>query len=66
MFSANLKKIRITKGINQKELAKILNVSYKTVSHWESVYSRPSYEILTKLKYTLSVSYEELLEDNLI
>lgn len=34
MFSNNLKTLRQEKGISQKELAKELNVSYKTISHY--------------------------------
>lgn len=43
MFSKNLKRIRLSKEMSQQELASLLNVSHKTISHWEAGYSRPSY-----------------------
>ena len=47
-------------------MADILNVSVKTVSHWQSGYSEPSLDLLIKLKNALDVTYKELLEDKLI
>lgn len=62
MFGDNLKNLRIASNITQKELAKMLNVSYKSISHWESNYSELSFSLLTKLKRILKCSYEDLLE----
>ncbi len=62
MFSNNLKQLRILKNLTQLELAKLLNVSYKTISHWEAGYSEPSLSMLKKIKEVLSASYEELLD----
>ncbi|MBQ8614975.1 MAG: helix-turn-helix transcriptional regulator [Clostridia bacterium] len=50
------------KNLSQQQLAEKLNVSFKTISHWELGYSEPSLAILTKLKEILSASYEELLD----
>ena len=60
-FKDNLKSIRNSQGLNQKKLADILCVSFKTISHWESGYSEPSLEMLIKLKNALKVDFEDLL-----
>ncbi len=62
MFKDNLKMLRKIKNMSQQELAKQLNVSFKTISHWEMGYTEPSLNVLTKLKEILNVSYEELLD----
>lgn len=43
-------------------LTKMVEVSFKTISHWESGYSEPSLELLAKLKNLLKVDYEDLLD----
>ena len=48
--------------MSQKDLAERLNVSFKTISHWESGYSEPSLDTLLMLKDIFSVSYEDLIE----
>lgn len=62
MFKDNLKALRKSAGLSQSQLADMLNVSYKTVSHWESGYSEPSIIQLTQLKSILGADYEELLD----
>lgn len=60
-FNENLKIIRNAQGYSQKDLADLLCVSFKTISHWESGYSEPSLEMLIKLKNILKVDFEDLL-----
>ena len=48
-FSNKLKQIRIEKGLTQKELAKLLNVSPAAYSLWEKGEREPRFEILRKL-----------------
>lgn len=62
MLKNNLKSIRKMKGLTQHKLAVILNVSDKTICHWESGYSEPSLILLAKLREVLNASYEELLD----
>ena len=62
MISENIKNLRIEKKLTQKELANELNVSLKTISHWESGYSEPSIIFLKKLKEYFNISYDELLD----
>ena len=61
-FSENLKNLRIESNLSQKEIAEKLNVSFKTISHWESGYSEPCIDVLLKLKEILGVTYEDLFE----
>ena len=63
MFKDNLRNLRKLKNLSQQELALRLNVSFKTISHWELGYSEPSLIMLKKLKEILNASYEELLDD---
>ena len=61
-FGTNLKAIRQEIGLSQTQLAQMIGVSFKTISHWEKGYSEPTLEILGKLKSVLKVSYEDLLD----
>lgn len=61
-FGANLKNIRISSDMTQKQVAENLNVSLKTISHWELGITEPNLECLTKIKDMFNVSYEELLD----
>ncbi len=62
MIGIKIKELRIANRVSQKELAKNLNVSNKTVSHWESGYTEPPLHVVVLLKKYFDVSYEELLE----
>lgn len=62
MFKDNLKTLRKFNNLSQQDLALKLNVSFKTISHWEQGYSEPSLSQLIKLKEILHASYDELLE----
>ncbi len=62
MISEKIKELRLENKISQSELAKILNVSNKTISHWESNYTEPPISAIIQLKNYFNVSYEELLE----
>ena len=61
-FGSNLKNLRHAQKISQKDLAEKLNVSFKTISHWESGYSQPSLELLTMLRDFFNTTYEDLLD----
>ncbi len=62
MFGENLRKIREYKKLTQKDLAQILNISEKTISHWEQNYTEPSIAMIKKIKEELDLSYDELFE----
>lgn len=60
-FKENLKMLRAAKGISQTELARVLNTTFKTVSHWETGYSEPSVAQIVELAKYFGVSTDELL-----
>lgn len=57
----SLKNLRIEKGFTQSELAKKLNISLKTVSHWETGYTEPSISQLITIADLFSVTLDELV-----
>ena len=61
-FSVNLKRLRVANKVTQKELAKALNTTLKTVSHWETGYTEPSIKQILDISDYFSVSLEELLK----
>lgn len=65
MLSENIKKIRKSKGLTQKDLALQLNVVRQTVSKWEQGLSVPDSEMLISLSKVLDIPVNVLLEQNL-
>lgn len=65
MLSENIKKIRKSKGLTQKDLAIQLNVVRQTVSKWEQGLSVPDSEMLISLSKVLDIPVNVLLEQNL-
>ena len=63
MFGKNLKSLRKLNNMTQYQLAEKLNVSHKTISHWEKGYSEPQLDLLVKIKQVLGCSYEDLLKN---
>ena len=57
----NLKRLRSEKRVTQTELAKALNTTLKTVSHWETGYTEPSVMQLIMLADFFNVSLDELV-----
>lgn len=60
-LSENLKKIRLSKGITQEDLAKYLNIPEKTVSKWEQGDGYPGITLLPKIAAFYDVTVDELL-----
>lgn len=54
--------LRKEKGITQKELAEFLNVSDKTVSHWECGENSPDLSVIPILAEYFGVSCDELIK----
>ena len=48
-FPTNLKNLRVSKGVTQKELAKLLGVDQRTVSAWEKGVCEPCFNTLAKI-----------------
>lgn len=62
-FATNIKRLRISHNLTQLELAKIVGVSDKAVSTWESGRKIPRIQVLSKLCDYFGVSLGELFEE---
>ncbi len=62
MLKDNIKNLRITSGMSQRQLAELLCVSHKTISHWEKGYTEPPIAMLSKMKAVFVVSYDEIID----
>lgn len=63
-FAQRLKQLRIEKGITQKELADIVNVSQNAIYNWENGKREPSIDMISKLALALEVYTYDLLYDS--
>lgn len=54
-------RLRKVKGITQKELAKVLDVSFQAISKWENGTTLPDIHLLPKLARYFGVSVDQLL-----
>ena len=61
ILGGRIKKCRIENGLNQNDLAKMLNVSQTTITSWENKKQEPSLEKIKKLAIILNVSEEYLI-----
>ena len=61
MLSENIKKLRISKSINQVAFAKAIGVTKQCVSNWENDNVVPSIEMLCKIADFFGVSTDYLL-----
>ena len=57
-----IRELRIEKGMTQKELAEIINVSDKTISKWECAAGYPDVSLLPALSSALNVDLNKLLQ----
>ena len=60
-LNENIKKLRIVRGLNQVEFAKILCVTKQCVSNWENDNVVPSIDMLCKIADLFEVSTDYLL-----
>lgn len=60
-LNENIKKLRISRGLNQVEFAKILCVTKQCVSNWENDNVVPSIDMLSKIADFFVVSTDYLL-----
>ena len=61
-FGQNLKEIRNSKGISQKELAERLKTTQQRVSEWECGKIEPTLLNIVKILRELGITFEELIE----
>lgn len=62
-FSHNLKKLRKSEGLTQKQLSGKLGVALSTVAMWETGSRQPDYATLNKIAEFFKVSFDTLLSD---
>lgn len=60
-FKENLKQLRTDNNLTQAALAKRLNTTIKTISHWETGYSEPSILQIIELANIFNISTDDLL-----
>lgn len=61
-FADNLKYLRKNFNVNQGVLAEALNVSIKTISHWETEYTEPSISQLIAIANFFEISIDDLVD----
>lgn len=61
MIKISLKAARVNAGLSQKEAARLLNVSNKTLSNWENGDTFPSAEKIDVLCKLYGVSYDNII-----
>ena len=64
VLNENIKKLRVARGLNQVEFAKILGVSKQCVSNWENDNVMPSVEMLVKIADFFKVTTDYVLGRN--
>ena len=61
-IGTRIRKYREDRGLSQKELAQLIDVSNSRVSNWEQGINRPDADILAAICTALNVSPSELLD----
>ena len=65
MLAKNLRKLRKQKKLSQEKLARLVDISYNTISKIEAGKAKnPTFETLSKLADVFSVSIDELVGRN--
>ena len=59
-FATTFNKLRKSKGLTQKELAKALDVTQTAITYWETGKREPSIEMLEKIANYFDVSLDYL------
>lgn len=60
-FKETLRELRSMRGLGQQQLADLLQISVKTISHWETGYSEPSISQLILLADLFEVTLDDLV-----
>ena len=61
-IGSRIRKYREERGLNQKQLAKLIGVSNSRVSNWEQGLNRPDADIIADICRALQVSPSDLLD----
>ncbi|MDR2971716.1 MAG: helix-turn-helix domain-containing protein [Bacteroidales bacterium] len=65
MMGETIYRLRKEKGLSQSELGKLIGVSNKAVSKWETYEANPDITLLPVLAQALRVSVDELFTDTI-
>ena len=67
-LNENIRNLRLARGLNQVEFAKLLNVTKQCVSNWENDNVLPSMDMLVKIADLFKVKTDFLLgrDDNVL
>ncbi|MCX4362999.1 MAG: helix-turn-helix transcriptional regulator [Clostridia bacterium] len=60
-FAENLKMLRNSAGMTQRQLAKLLEVDQRTISAWEKQVCEPGFELLAKLCEIFDETFDGIL-----
>ena len=61
LFKSRLKQLRTEKNLSQTELAKVLNVSQRSISSWETGFRQPDFETLERIAKFFEVTTDYIL-----
>ena len=61
-FNERLRKIRMSRGLYQADLAKLMNVESYNISNWEQGRAEPCIADIRKLCQVLTISADKLLD----
>ena len=64
VLNENIKRLRLSRGLNQVEFAKIMGVSKQCVSNWENDNVMPSIEMLCRIADFFNVTTDYILGRN--
>lgn len=63
-FSENLKKRRLELGLSQKELAKKVGISFRTIQNYENKKTTPTSAVMEAISIALDIGLEQMFDDN--
>lgn len=63
-FSKNMRKRRIELGLSQKELAKKVGVSFRTIQNYENKKTTPTSAVMEAISIALGMGLEKLINNN--
>lgn len=63
-FSKNMRKRRIELGLSQKELAKKVGISFRTIQNYENKKTTPTSAVMEAISIALGMGLEKLINDS--
>ena len=63
-FSKNMRKRRIELGLSQKELAKKVGVSFRTIQNYENKKTTPTSAVMESISIALDMGLEKMIDNS--